>query len=633
MKKVSLLLILLLCALNMFAGKADPEPQTIRQSDGSFITVIAHGDEFGNYTTTLDGALLVAEDGFFYIAQVTEKGDLKSSGVLAHEIDKRTQKEKELIEKQDINLFSANYEANISNRKKEATIPGGYFPHTGTPTALVILVEFQDSTFKWSNTKEIFDAYLNAETLDPELADGSLALNYKSVAEYFKEMSFGQFRPQFDLVGPVKLPQPLKYYGAGNDNVSYIVRDAIQMVADSIDFKKYDQDNDKYIDLVYFICASYSQSSNSNITNLIWPKVTTYTYDTGQGVSTKKVGLSCELNKKPNSYPTPHVSGIGLFCHEFSHTLGMPDLYSTTSPAQMLNQTYEYWDLMDGGEYTKNGNYPNAYSAWEREYMNWMEIETLTDSQAVVLKPLSAEGGKAYRIYPEGETGGKQYFIVENIQNVGCNSYVPGHGMIVHTITDNGFSLTPNNSYTTITDSVLGKIYKSNSSMTLIPADGFVIPSYQVGKVIYDGTTAVTCSSTDYANSHYTDSYPGRDSVTEVRTECKDIYQETGSKKYFYTTKAGYTGKPITNIKETQLEGDEFSTITFDFGNVKKEVLAGDANDDGTVDVADITTIASYILGNETNEFNFEAADVDKDGEITVSDITGVASIILSATE
>ncbi|MDO5446459.1 MAG: chitobiase/beta-hexosaminidase C-terminal domain-containing protein [Prevotellaceae bacterium] len=57
--------------------------------------------------------------------------------------------------------------------------------------------------------------------------------------------------------------------------------------------------------------------------------------------------------------------------------------------------------------------------------------------------------------------------------------------------------------------------------------------------------------------------------------------------------------------------------------------LKGDANEDGTVDVSDITTIASYILGSIPPTFNFDNADVDGDGEITVSDITGTAAIIL----
>ena len=58
--------------------------------------------------------------------------------------------------------------------------------------------------------------------------------------------------------------------------------------------------------------------------------------------------------------------------------------------------------------------------------------------------------------------------------------------------------------------------------------------------------------------------------------------------------------------------------------------LVGDANNDGNVDVADITAIASHILGNTPESFNAENADVNGDGTIDVADITATAGIILN---
>ena len=62
---------------------------------------------------------------------------------------------------------------------------------------------------------------------------------------------------------------------------------------------------------------------------------------------------------------------------------------------------------------------------------------------------------------------------------------------------------------------------------------------------------------------------------------------------------------------------------------VEDDPLLGDANEDKNVDVADITAIASYILGQNPSPFNKKNADVDTDNNITVADITGTASIIL----
>ena len=52
-------------------------------------------------------------------------------------------------------------------------------------------------------------------------------------------------------------------------------------------------------------------------------------------------------------------------------------------------------------------------------------------------------------------------------------------------------------------------------------------------------------------------------------------------------------------------------------------------NEDGAVDVSDITTIAAYILGQNPSPFNAGNADVNSDNSIDVSDITATAGMIL----
>lgn len=70
-----------------------------------------------------------------------------------------------------------------------------------------------------------------------------------------------------------------------------------------------------------------------------------------------RYGINNELNATPSDWidGKPLLNGIGLFCHEFSHTMGLPDLYPTVETSRVDNQNPEYWDLMDGGEYTYNG--------------------------------------------------------------------------------------------------------------------------------------------------------------------------------------------------------------------------------------------------------------------------------------
>ena len=63
---------------------------------------------------------------------------------------------------------------------------------------------------------------------------------------------------------------------------------------------------------------------------------------------------------------------------------------------------------------------------------------------------------------------------------------------------------------------------------------------------------------------------------------------------------------------------------------ITKRYIMGDANSDDLVNVTDITTIINYILGNNPENFNFDAADCTPDSIINVSDITMVINLILS---
>ena len=54
----------------------------------------------------------------------------------------------------------------------------------------------------------------------------------------------------------------------------------------------------------------------------------------------------------------------------------------------------------------------------------------------------------------------------------------------------------------------------------------------------------------------------------------------------------------------------------------------GDANGDGTVNIADVTAIINKINGVPPATFDATAADVNKDGTINIADVTGVINII-----
>lgn len=58
-------------------------------------------------------------------------------------------------------------------------------------------------------------------------------------------------------------------------------------------------------------------------------------------------------------------------------------------------------------------------------------------------------------------------------------------------------------------------------------------------------------------------------------------------------------------------------------------ILYGDANDDGVINVLDIIVIINYVMGGNPDPFNFEAADVNNDSNINVLDIIFETNVIM----
>ena len=453
LKQLSLIICLMLCSLTTWAAKAESIPVQVRQADGSVVTVILRGDEHINWYTTLDGVLLVqGADNNYYIGKVEKSGNLIATKQLAHEAHTRSQVELNLIAKQDKEKFFAyvNKIAEESeNTYDNSPLTRGpiidsayngvpYFPHTGSPKALVILAEFQDTTFTIQDTKKVFTNYLmNEDHFSDKRYNQDQ--NYKGVRGYFKDCSYRKFTPVFDVVGPIKLPQAHAVYGAGNDRMDLLLADACAAVDGMVNFADYDANNDGIVDLVYVIYAGHSANTSGNKDTNIWPKSGTITISNKfDGKSIRRYGVSNELNgSEKTSKNNKKINGIGLFCHEFSHTLGLPDIYAYNTDAENQdNQGMEYWDIMDGGTGIRGGRVPASYLAWEREVMGWMNIDELKNDITINNLKSIDNGGKAYKIV--NPKNSNEYIVLQSIQkgawNQGWGDNTYGKGLFAYRI-------------------------------------------------------------------------------------------------------------------------------------------------------------------------------------------------------
>ena len=600
-----LLFGLLFAAMTAGAVKMKPGINIIKQADGTTITVRAYGDEDLSYFLASDGTLLYQEGTNFYIAGVKADGTLYSTGVLAHEPSMRTIKEISAIKAQNAKAFynSMETQAKANKVRREPMTPdNSLLPSLGKHKIPIILVEFSDVEFSVENPKATFDKYLNGKELFNKETDPEMGQNYASVAKYFKDMSFGKFEPEFEVYGPVNLGKPLATYGAGyssEENMGLLLTDACTAVDDEVDFTQYDSNDDGNIDLIYIIYAGFSQSIAGNSTDCIHPKSGYLSLAKSfDGMDVKRYGVNNELNGTPADQANgPIINGIGLFCHEFSHCMGLPDLYpkSGSIAEACINQNMDYWSLMDAGEYTANGYRPTAYTAWERERLGWMEIGTLTGPSNVELKSLD-EGGAAFRIYNDKDETGHEYYIVENVQNNGWNKNLFGNGLMVTHVDylSSQFSL--------------GGCKVNNTGghprMHVMAADGMFVPEYFLGSTIEDSYITFlkehnadlvakyggqVFSIDDYKAEAAGDLFPGTSNATSLTDDSQPM------KAWTYNGET--MGKPITDITNDTEKG----IVSFKF-------MGGGEPVDGINEVTVNKTTDSHVysisgtyMGNDIN--------------------------------
>lgn len=335
--------------------------------------------------------------------------------------------------------------------------------NTGTQRGLVILVEFKDKKFVTENPQPTFNRFFNEEGYN----EGGMA---GSVKDYFKKQSYDNLTIEFDVVGPYATANDMEYYGAhytddsGNEHNDIhpvlMVREAVDAAHEAgVDFSKYDWDKDGNVDQVFVIYAGYSEAQGA-APETIWPHEWALSAESKRvkydGVWINTYGCAAELHGKEGTT----LDGIGTACHEFSHCLGLPDMYDTDYSG---GYGMAYWDVMDAGSYLDSSRTPAGYTSYERWFSGWMEpVEIKELTQIEGMKPLATHA-EAYVLYNEGRkkdiTG--EYYLLENRQPVDFDSKLYGHGMLILHVDYNEGAWTSNK----VNDDV------DHQRCTIIPAD------------------------------------------------------------------------------------------------------------------------------------------------------------------
>ena len=255
-------IITLSAALILMGVSAAPVKRAITsytQPDGSVITLRLCGDEYYHYYTTEDGTpVTMCEDGFYRYTTLDEEKNIVASDVKAGEaltgdiahIDAIKMQQKKLYEKRR-NIKTQGIKSRRAPMRQSAVSTAD---NDGSVRGLILLVEFQDKTF--TTSQSIINDMMNKEGYTDEY--GSIG----SARDYFTAQSYGQFKPQFDVIGPITLSNNMSYYGNndsyGNDvKPDEMVSEACEIASqnDLVNMADYDLNNDGWVDLVYVNCS------------------------------------------------------------------------------------------------------------------------------------------------------------------------------------------------------------------------------------------------------------------------------------------------------------------------------------------------------------------------------------------
>lgn len=289
----------------------------------------------------------------------------------------------------------------------------------GTLKVLVILVDFPD--MQGSESKEHYE----------DLLFSSNTFSTKSMREYFEEVSSGKLLITGDVFGWYRMPQNLTYYANNNNgtgdtyprNTRKLIEDAIIAANTDVNYSDYDNDGDGMVDAIFVVHAGQGAEVTGN-KNHIWSHRWSISPMVLDGVQIKDYTIE------------PEDGRIGVFSHELTHVFGIPDLYDTDKSSMGIGD----WCLMAGGSWNNNGRTPAHPSAWVKKKLGWINpVNLMTNKTSVSLKDVEISQGKTYRLWTNG-TLGKEYFLIENRQKKGFDSYLQGKGLLVFHIDENMIS-------------------------------------------------------------------------------------------------------------------------------------------------------------------------------------------------
>ena len=141
-------------------------------------------------------------------------------------------------------------------------------------------------------------------------------------------------------------------------------------------------------------------------------------------------GSFMRAGKRQSYYICPEggatMTSISVFCHEFGHMLGLPDLYAR--PENPGSEGLGIWCLMSN---ERGAGKPQHMSAWCKEQLGWLKPAVIDPAvpQKLVLGPVEGSTDECFKvpIRPDGA----EYLLLENRRRTGFDTSLPAEGLLI----------------------------------------------------------------------------------------------------------------------------------------------------------------------------------------------------------
>lgn len=404
---------------------------------------------------------------------------------------------------------------------------------------LVVLFSFTDKNFKESDPKAFFNSLFNEEGFQQRNGNGCMA-------EYFREQSGGKFNMQFDIYGPYQVNSKAQPYDNPTKSTKNYGKEVMfeatnMMIAENpdLDFSLYDWNGDKEIEQIIYVYAGISGNQGEPSYGHIWPNTSYFSQiTTSNGYVIKNYTCSGELWANGNS------CGIGTICHEFSHSLGLPDIYPTNG---WIFSAVDEWDLMDGGNFSNFGSCPPNYSPLEKMLMGWLQPIELTEPTTIEgLKPVT-QGGEVYIV----KHTANEYLLLENRQWEGWDAALPGRGLVAYHVNYSSSKWSSNNVNTT----------QNALNYSILCADNMDYDDWDELLVVRGVNSAYQTKNRMHSWYFSSAPYPwSTDSTDVVNNQLTDVSVPATTMYNQNSRGSKSLGKPITNISM-----NDAGLVSFDF--------------------------------------------------------------------